>query len=159
MQPRAALGVAIGAGLLAVAVVALDNAYGLEARLDARDANGEWFTVAKSPSGVGRGRYEEPYGAGGCARDELKLVVTNDKPFGDSVDVRLWFWNQSLGRDEFLLRETWNMDAFEWRDVAVTVPASALPRSEAPDVKPTAFVNARADEVRLGACVQAAEGS
>lgn len=160
MEPRAALTVAIVAGLLAVGVVALDSAYGLEARLDARDANGEWFTVAQSPSGHGGGgRYAEPHGFGGCAREELRLIVDNHKPFGDSVRVRIWYWNESLGRSEFLLRDTWELSSFEEREATVTVAANAFPANPDPQAKPTLYVNAKADDLLLSACVTSPEAS
>lgn len=155
MQPRTALVAAIISGLAAAGLVAADVAWSLEARLDTF-SEGTWTTVASRP---GDEVYRETLPRGpGCAERELRLVVHNDKPFGDSVHVLITFHNESSGRTATVLDETWHLERFGSRTYEFTVPSAAFPPPDNTTRREKFIggvgVEARVDDLWLSTCVQ-----
>ena len=143
MEARRALVVAIVAALAAVGIVAADTAFGLKLRVDAQDG-GEWRTVWVDPSRQNAERYvsyPEPYG-NDCAARTFRVVAENDKPFPESLTVKVTYWDNATKRTTTLQDDTLALGAFETKTLEFTVPATAGPGpGEFPrdDYKPPAF--------------------
>ncbi len=150
MQPRLALVLSVATGGLAIAAVAVDLAYGLEASLDTRDGDG-WRTVsATADQSYSSSR---PFGPS-CSLPDLRLVVHNDRLVASSVDVFVSYYDNN-GGDVVILRDTWSLERGETRIHEFTVPASAF-EGRLDAVKPMVSVNAQVDDLYLGTCVQEA---
>lgn len=149
MQQRLALILSIAAGGLAIAAVAVDLAFGLEASLETRDGDG-WRTVSATE--------QEPYGRStpfmpGCAGPGMRLEVHNDRLLPSRVDVFVGYYD-ATGNEVVVLSDTWSLDRGETRTHEFTIPSSAF--GPAQGTKPTVSVNAQVDGQYLGACVQEA---
>lgn len=150
MDPRRALVIAVVAGLAAVAVVATDTVYGVQARLETlRD--GSWELVANTPSAYDTpSEMARPYG-GGCATPTMRLTVENKKPIPDDVAVQVYWTDYAYAsREGTIFKETWSLGAFESRTREFTVPPEAkpAPRTDTdPPIKPTGNVNVVIEDV------------
>lgn len=138
-----------------MAIVAADTAWGLEGRLDSRD-DGGWQTVSSAPHS---GQYNE-FRHFDCATPDMRLVVNNDKPWGDTFDVHITYYNHSSQRHVALLDETWSLDSFSSRTHTFTVPADAF---RSPDDEPdrpklvSTDITARVGDLYISACIQQEE--
>lgn len=133
---------------LAIALVAVDLAFELEARLDSRDGDG-WRTVSSSGDDA-YGFRGAPFSPG-CAGREMRLEVNNDRLLSSSVDVHLSY-NDARGATVTLLQDTWRLARGETRIHEFTIPSGAF--TGAPDgSKGFVHVNAQVDGLYLGACV------
>lgn len=144
MEARAALVVAVVAGLAAVAVVAVDTVYGVQARLETMK-DGQWELIGETQDAYAPSEpMGRPYGPG-CATTSMKLTVENKKPVPDTVTVEASWADYSSGqRDGRIFRETWDLGAFETRAHEFTVPPEArpsIPPEADPAYKPTGTVN------------------
>jgi hypothetical protein len=154
MRPRTALALSVAFAVAAVALVAVDIRFSLEARLDAADATG-WRTVSRSDPGH---RVAEPHF--GCAPPQLRLVVTNDRLLASEVPVRVTV--HGPGGETVLLQETWRLQRGEQRQWEFTVPPSTFetpptqPTRDPDGFRPTASANAQVGGIWLHACVQEA---
>lgn len=154
MEPKTALALALLAGLLAVGLVAADTVWSLRPSLEALE-DGEWTPVA------GRSVEFGPREPGfGCAAPTLRLVVDNDKPFPDTVDVLVSYTGANQTNSGTLLDEPWSLAAFELRTYEFTLPGEAFEgRSDGDQFGPTPHVTATVDGEWLSTCVRApAEG-
>lgn len=149
VQQRLALVLSVATGGLAIAAVAVDLAYGLEASLETRDGDG-WRTVSATAD---QSYASSPFAAS-CASTDLRLVVHNDRLVASSVDVLVSYYD-NRGGDVVVLRETWSLERGETRVHGFTVPASAFD-GQSGTVKPMVSVNAQVDDQYLGTCVQEA---
>lgn len=155
MQARTALIAAILSATIAVGIVAADVAWGLEVHIDTQTEGG-WETVASSPQGESHAYERFPHG---CSGPDLRVRVDNDKPFGDTFDIRISYWDPVAERTQVVLDETWSLDAFEGRAHDFTIPDEAFPeRNETEDPKlfgpHSLTIDVRVDEQFLGPCVQ-----
>ncbi|MBW3583203.1 MAG: hypothetical protein KY455_08915 [Euryarchaeota archaeon] len=161
MQPRTALTLALVAGGLAVGLVAADLAWTLTAQVDGRTETG-WQTVTRSDD---RSVYE--HGPRPVVEEclvvdrDARLVVDNDKPLPDTVEVFVGFYNQTSDRQERILEATWSLSAFEVREVVFRVPSAAIPSDDRADDQPpygkTGHLEVRVGDHYVTACVE--EGS
>lgn len=154
MTPRTALLMALLAGGIAIAIVSVDLAFTLTARLEAKNANGDWVLVAQTPE-PDSGRYDgrpfpEP---GGCAGPDLRLVVDNDKPFPDRVSVRISYQDPANQRTRTFYTGEWALQAFETRSHEFTVPSDAFPPPDTNNPRPSAYVNLYVGDLFLSTCV------
>lgn len=151
MQGRTALIAAIACGAVAVAIVALDLNFGLEAELQALD-DGEWVSTSDGSL------YREP--GFGCVGRDLRLHVDNNRFVAAEVDVHVSYYDLQ-GNTVTVLDDTWELAAGESRDHAFRIPDSAfVPRETDNDTGPKPFggytvsVNAYAGDIPMYACVQ-----
>ena len=147
MQGKLPLIVASVAGSLAIAIVAVDLQFGLEAQLQQPDGDG-WESVASST--------DEYYRGSGCAGPELRLHVENHRFVATQVPVLVTYWSLSQGRVT-VLDETWDMARGEVRDHDFTIPADAFEAADGE--KPPAGSISVDVQVRgqyFGVCVQEA---
>lgn len=154
VEPKSALIAALVAGSLAVAIVAADTAWSLRASLEAME-DGAWTPVAGRSADFG------PMGPGfDCVAPALRLVVDNDKPFPDTVDVHVSYTGANQTSSGTLLDEAWSLGAFELRTYEFTLPGEAFEgRSDGDQFEPTPFVTATVGDEWLSTCVRApAEG-
>lgn len=149
MQPAVALGVAVGCAAAAVAIVSVDLVYTLTAYLDSRN-DGSWTNVARAPYDDAFGRAHQGDGFG-CALQTMRLRVENYKPLPDSVRVEITYSSMRLNAPGTVLRETWDLEAFENREYEFRVPDSAFTSSGEGD--PFVSVNIRVGELFLNSCV------
>jgi hypothetical protein len=142
----AALGLAVATGTLAIAAVAVDLAYSLEARLEASDGGG-WSTVSSQDDSP------KPF-PGGCPGPHLRLTVHNGRFVDAEVHVQVTYYDyRSNGNGVEVLDETWRVESGSTRSHEFTIPASAfadLPNGGQGSVS----VNAQVDGLYLGTCVQ-----
>ena len=147
MRSTTALAGGVVCALLAVAVVAADLAWNVEATLE-RLEGGTWVVVARAPEA-----HPERIATPSCAGNQFRLTLRNDLPWGTTVEVAAYVnglpiegWTPyvaSLGPGESVSRE-------------FTVPASALSTDPAtPERKVTGSVELRVGEHYLGACAGA----
>jgi len=115
MHRRALLVLAVASGALAVALVAVDVAFGLEVQLQVQATDGSWQTVFDD-AGLAR-----PVGPG-CSGRDFRLVVRNGQPWGTSVPVYLAVSDANGTR--VLVHDTWTLGGGETRMQAFTVTAS-----------------------------------
>ncbi len=151
VQPKVALVVAVCLATAAVALVALDLAYTLQARIET-GADGNWVTVADD-----KGRFYEPFPArGDCPDQPLRLVVDNDKPLSATVLVSLSYTDR-MGGGHSLLHEEVSLGRFEVRTFNFDVPPSAFEEpTEDPRFGPgSVFVTAVVEDLYLSTCVEA----
>lgn len=124
MRPRTYLVLGGAAATLAVAIVGLDLAYSLVARVEAREADGSWRVLQEAPSAT-NGR--APYLPGSeCGGPEMRLVVDNHKPIPDSPAVSIRYTNGTDPTVTVLRREEWNLGPFSVRVYPFTIPSSAF---------------------------------
>lgn len=150
MEGRVPLAIAIVTGALAIAIVAIDLQFSLEAELQG-ERDGQWVTLSED------GRYAEPTPFGyECASPQLRVQVSNNRLLPADVPVRISYWDPE-GGNRLLLDETWNMGRGEVRTHAFTVPADAFTSevSGTPQ-KVSVTVEVRVDDIYLGHCVQEA---
>jgi hypothetical protein len=115
---RAALLLAVLSGGLAVLLVGLDVAFGVQVRVDAQDGS-SWATV------VSDGPAREPMPVG-CAQGPFRLHVDNHRPVGAEAEVRVRYQAPN-GTMVDLLRERWELAPFSSRSADIVVPAPAPP--------------------------------
>lgn len=156
MQARTALIAAILSATVAVGIVAADVAWGLEVHIDTRTEGG-WETVASSPRSESDAHGRFPHGC--AAGPDLRVRVDNDKPFGDTFDIRISYWDPVAKRTQVVLEDTWSLDSFDGRAHDFTIPEEAFPeRNETDD--PERFgpdsisIDVIVDDQPLGTCVQ-----
>lgn len=148
VQPRLALGLALGSAALAISAVTVDLAYELEAFLDTQDEGG-WRTVATSDPEA-PSRIFDP----GCGSQTFRLRVHNDRLVASTVEVHISYSGPSAGQTT-ILHDTWRLGRGETRTYEFSVPDSAF--EQAPDgYKPYVGVNAQVGDLYLGACVEEA---
>lgn len=104
MKPRSALFAAILCGVAAVALVALDLAFNVDTKLEVRDANGAWRTVASTSTDPQRA-----YPASVACGSHFRLTVHNGLLWGTSLHVTITASGNS--GTTTLLDETWSVGA------------------------------------------------
>lgn len=143
------MAVGLVAGALAVGLVAADTVWSLRATLESMQ-DGEWTPVA------GRSVESFPKGPGsGCVDPTLRLVVDNDKPFSERVDIVVSYSGANQTNSGTLLDESWSLGAFELRTYEFTLPAEAFEgRSDGDQFEPAPFVTATVGDEWLSTCVR-----
>jgi hypothetical protein len=141
MHSRTALAAAVLCAAAAVALVAADLAWNVEATLE-RMEGADWVVVARAPDA-----HPERIFSPSCVGNQFRLTLHNGLPWGTTVEVSahaagtpIEGWTPyvaDLGPGESVTRE-------------FTVPASAL-TGPAPEAK-TGWVELRVGSHHLGAC-------
>ncbi len=145
------MAVALMAGALAVGLVAADTVWTLRSTLEAQE-DGQWIAV--SGRYVDQGPTEPGFG---CVSSPLRLVVDNDKPFPDRVDVLITYTAANQTNSGTLLDETWSLGAFELRTHEFTVPEQAFEGRSDDQFAPPPQVTAQVGDEWLSTCVDAPE--
>lgn len=146
---------ALAAGAIAIAIVSVDLAFTFSARLEARDASGQWVLVSQAPEPVS-GRYEGrpfPRGPGDCPGRDMRLVVENTRPFSDRVDVLISYEDPGTGRTRTFFTGDWALKAFETRTQEFRVPDEAFPAPTPNNSRPAAQINLSVGDLSLFSCV------
>lgn len=149
MKPRVALALAVATGGLAILLVALDAAWGLEAQVQERDGAG-WSTVARTEDDLWT------YGTS-CARGaDLRLVLRNDAPLARTVRYEVTWFDPDVSRDVEVVSGERRLGAFASAELPFTLPALAF-RDRGPENSEMANFEVRADDLFMHLC--AVEGT
>lgn len=146
MRPSLALAAGALCAALAVAVVAADLAWNVEATLERWEGDA-WSTVAQSPDP----RLERHVSVPGCEGNRFRLTLHNGLPWATEVEVAAQVDGSPVGelppaRVRLAAGETWVRE--------FTVPAADL-AGEGPDSKPMGYVLVQVDRQHLSACAGA----
>lgn len=127
VQARTALIAAIVSGTLAVALVAADVAWSLEASLEAETDHGWQVLASTHPEDRARDYHPQ---IPACFGPDLRLVVDNDRPFSAEVEILVTYVNATAKRTETLLLETIELERFSSTRFDLTIPADAFPEPD-----------------------------
>ena len=139
MKPNVALAISIACATVAVGIVSVDLAFTLRSSLDVRQ-DGEWATLQSDPYSETSYRPKTAFGPG-CAVNDLRVHVDNNRPIGASVDVLVRYSSSRVPSGN-LLEETWTLAAFTDRSFEFKVPDSAFPAATSAEPNPQVNVEA-----------------
>jgi len=152
-----ALGASIACAALAVALVGVDLAYNIEAKLEYRAKDGSWVTMDQS--GSEDDWYARPVAAGSCGGPEWRLVVHNGQPWSQTLDVQVTYdrYDNSAPSP---FRESWNLPSGASRSHEFTIPAATFTSSTGTDdgktPPPSLWVTAQVGrDIHLSGCATA----
>lgn len=134
-----ALAISVACAAVAVGIVSVDLVFTLSSSLDMRE-DGEWATLQSYPYSETSSRPKALHGPG-CALNDLRIRVDNNRPVESSVDV-LVRYNSARVPSGKVLDETWTLAAFEERSFEFRIPDSAFPTTTTADPNPQVQVEA-----------------
>ncbi|HUR62768.1 MAG TPA: hypothetical protein VM286_10470 [Candidatus Thermoplasmatota archaeon] len=139
MKPRAALLAAILCGAAAVALVAADLAFNVEATLEVRGSDGVWRTASSTETQRGYPSIAAP-----ACGEHFRVTIHNGMPWSTSRHVTITASGMTASGvpdTVTILEETWTLGARADRTHEFDVPGSVYDASSQPQGgKPTAGV-------------------